>query len=185
MNFEEMLDNATAEQQQQANNGYQFATGGVGDYDSLFDEMSQPKQFFEQGEDVELPETPEQMAAKQSAAIRVNLKGAEFLVNNGDRLIAWLCTMFIDAEADVSATKEEKSEMANLWAMVLPADQQLPPWVMAALTMALIYGAHVAEAIKAKKMKAKLDNELKENDRLRKENEKLLRKIADAGTEQQ
>lgn len=162
MNFNEFIPEeeqtiATAAEQ------YTFETGTPADYannaDDLEKELAAPKQVYDQPEDdgEEISDTPA-TAVRARINAAVNKTTAEILVKNVDRLLSFVMGMVLK-EGYEGADSEELSELSEAWALVLPENKPVPPWVNATISTVFIYGLKISSAVKYNRAQKALEKQ--------------------------
>lgn len=185
MTPEEMFNGGTMSVEKEvpkSEDSYQFSTGSVDDYMSLVEEVTKPKQEYENVEI--LPEEEMPTPKHNSKVIATNT--AKFITNSIDRVMNITLSSIAgdDGETDFSADDDEKAEMQEYWEAVFPdPTKQMPPWVAAIASVLLIYGLKMKEAVAIRKARKKIEEDAiiiqrqeEENDRLRRELESIKNK---------
>ncbi len=156
--------------------GYSFSTGSVEDYRSLANEISSPKQEYD---DVEQFPEEEITTPKNSRVLSANT--AMFLTNSIDRVMNITLSAIADddGETDFSADNDEKAEMREYWAAVFPdPSKQMPPWLAAVIAVVLIYGLKLKTAVSIRKARQRIEEDEKIIKQQELENERLRRELA-------
>ncbi len=172
------------EQQQAAEKaelqGYNFQPGNAEDFADLIEEIKEDKQNYPEFEPEPEPEQEEpQDAPSEASSARVDkfatATAAKFITNNADRLIAFLGDLIIgDDDFDASATAEEKKEIQECLEKAFPQTSKgIPPWLIATVTILLIYAPKFVDGFQTKKLKQQLAKSEAQRLALLAENEKL------------
>lgn len=190
--LEDFIQNEqTADSSNHNDESYKFSTGDVSDYEDLLNEMQVPKQQFAKHDRPEESETEAAENQDETVPLTPRLKKevaertSKFIVNSADRIFSFSMDMYSGNEnpGQYAASDDEKDEMIEAWKEVLKdSDKGVPPWLVAAATMLLIYACKFKEAHDYKAMKKALEQEQAENarkqqelDAIRKEMEELKR----------
>lgn len=180
MTAEEMFNGGVEQPQQplqEEKEQYTFSTGTAEDYRKLSEEISSPKQFYNDVE--QLPN--EEPTENKSKVLATNT--AKFVTNSIDRIMSISLSLIAndDGETDFSADDDEKKEMQEYWEAAFPDPaKQMNPVLAAVLAILLIYGLKAKNAVSIRRAKKRIEEDAKiihqqevENERLRKELELL------------
>lgn len=178
--LEQEPENEVLHEPEQTQSSYSFSTGSLDDYKSLIGEIKQPKKEYPQQQEEEIQEVEPDKPTITKVSRVAKTKASQFIVSGGDKAIAFLCDMISDndGEENFNADEDEKRELQEYVAMLLPDDKEvIPPWLMLVVTAGLIYGPKFKDAFKLKKYKKALEEQQIKNAQIQQENEQLRQQL--------
>ena len=149
---------------------YHFSSGTNDDFKKLIDEMKIPKEEYEIEEE-EDDEEEFEPTTEVSASVKKKISGgtAKFITKNIDRLVEFGLTLIDDDDDnEYRLQPDEEKELIECWELMFPDPSKgIPPWAMVLVTSTLIYGPKVKDALRNRKLAARLEEEQRQNHELR------------------